>query len=424
MRRWAIRLAAVLVLAGCKNLDRDRDRDDRTERDRDRERSAEPAARTKPPGQRWTDGPNPGLDKVGTPKADSWADPSSPGYDLARDSRGILAGWVEDPDGRKVRDAFISVEPAGGGGGGAEVGVQTGKDGHFLIRGLQHRQSYQLTVRMTLDGKPYGGQVWAQTGQPRSQYVRITLLEGLNFPGKPTGGKPGTDDRPPAGGLPAPSLPAPTATAPTAGDGAWSPVPPPAADAPRSPTRPDLQTEGGGGLARPPVTNIPTGPPPTVPPLPPAKSQSNSVPVPKGNQFTLIDPTGEARAVPSGRAGELVLLDFMTTRCLPCKKFAPVLTRLQAEYGLRGLEVVGVTCDEADEPQRRAVAGQYQRAERLNYLLYVEPGRQPGAVMKRFGVQAFPTLVLLDATGEVLWQGHPADASELERIISRELARR
>jgi thiol-disulfide isomerase/thioredoxin len=416
MRRWAIRLAAVLTLAGCKNLDRDRDRD----------RSAEPASRTKTPnGKRWVDGPNPGLDEVGTPKADTWADPASPGYDLARDNRGILAGWVEDPDGRKVRDAFIAVEPVGGGAGGAEVGVQTGKDGHFLIRGLKPRQAYQLTVRMTLDGKPYGGQVWVQTGQPRSQHVRLTLIEGLTIPaaGRPAaGGKPATEDRPPAGGLPAPTLPAPTATAP--GGDAWSPVPP-AADPTRPPTRPDLQTQGDPGLPRPPVINIPSGPPPTVPPLPPAnRSQYRTQPVPKGNQFTLLDPTGDARTVPSGKAGELILLDFLTTRCLPCKQFAPAVTRLQSEYGTRGLEVIGVTCDEADEPQRRAVAGQYQRAERLNYLLYVEPGRHPGAVMRRFNVEAFPTLVLLDAAGEVLWHGHPKDAADLEQVIARELSRR
>jgi thiol-disulfide isomerase/thioredoxin len=400
MRHGAILLAAVAAFAGCKSLDRD-------------DRSGTPTGRAKEPGKRWLDGPTPGFDKARTPAADSWGDPNSPGFDLARDVRGILAGWVEDPDGRKVPDANIQIQPTPAvATPGAPVYVQTGKDGHFLIRGLRPRQAYQLTVRLTFDGKPFAAQVWAQTGQPRSQFLRLTLIEGLALP---DGGATAAD-RPPPGGptpLPTPTLPAPS---PVAGDPPAAPDPGP----PATTVRPDLQTEGPTGLPRPPAAAIPSGPP-TVPALPPAKSQSKSVRVPADREFTLYDPTGEPRRFPSGRAGELVLLDFLTTRCLPCKQFAPAVIKLQAEYGLRGLEVVGVCCDAADEPRRRAVAGQYQRDERLNYLLYVEPGREPGAVMRRFGVEAYPTLVLLGATGDVLWKGHPKDADGLEQVIRAEL---
>ena len=52
--------------------------------------------------------------------------------------------------------------------------------------------------------------------------------------------------------------------------------------------------------------------------------------------------------------------------------------------------------------KRRAVAAEYERTHGLNYLLYVEPGRKPGTVMDRFGVEAFPTLVLLSGEGDVL----------------------
>ncbi|HVK16763.1 MAG TPA: hypothetical protein VM533_07425, partial [Fimbriiglobus sp.] len=104
MRRWVLLIAAGSALSGCKYLDRERAP----------RGAAEPASRTRPDskgGKGWLDGPGPGLEKVGTPPADSWADPKNPGYDVDREVRGVLGGVVEDPDGRKVRDVLIEVEP-------------------------------------------------------------------------------------------------------------------------------------------------------------------------------------------------------------------------------------------------------------------------------------------------------------------------
>ena len=53
-----------------------------------------------------------------------------------------------------------------------------------------------------------------------------------------------------------------------------------------------------------------------------------------------------------------------------------------------------------------------------NYLLYTEPGLQPGAVQKVFHVDAYPTLVLLDPWGTVLWTGHPKDLAEAEKVLA------
>src|SRR5947209_5316936 len=156
MRRWLLLTAAGLTLAGCKNLDKEKT-------------PAAPASRPK----NWGEGPNPGLGRVGTPDADSWTDPKDPAFDLDRELRGVLAGFVEDPDGRKVRDVFIEVEPVGAEKGGAPVGVQTDRQGHFLIKGLKPKQAYQLTVQTKLDGREVGGQVYARTGSDKSQFVRV-----------------------------------------------------------------------------------------------------------------------------------------------------------------------------------------------------------------------------------------------------------
>jgi thiol-disulfide isomerase/thioredoxin len=431
MRRWAILIVAAVALSGCRNLDGERPP----------RGSADPASRTRPDprgGKGWLDGPNPGLDQVGTPPADSWADPGSPGYDVDREVRGVLAGFVEDPDGRKVRDVFIEIEPVGAADEGAAVGVQTNRQGYFLIKGLRPKQTYQLTARVRIDGHEMAGRVYAQTSNERSQFIRITLIEGLSFPGGPSVGR--DLPAPAPGAIPPPVLPSggPAVRDPAirGGEGTGLPLPS-AADAvpdlplpPAVPPRTDLITEGPDGGFRPPATSIPSPAPPagsptTIPPPPPPPASGtgrSSRAVKAGAGFTLLDTLGVPREFPTGRAGDLVLLEFMTTSCIPCRHAVPVLRDLQGRYGLRGLEVVGVACDEADLPQRRALAAAYQRAERLNYLIYTEPAATPGRLRERFGVQAYPTLVLLDGAGEVLWKGHPRDAAELERIIADSLA--
>ena len=75
----------------------------------------------------------------------------------------------------------------------------------------------------------------------------------------------------------------------------------------------------------------------------------------------------------------------------------------------------------------RARAAKYQRDNNLNYMLYVEPGAEPGAVRDRLNVSSYPTAVLLDASGRVLWRGQPAQPAAnrdaLEAAIRQALGR-
>ena len=57
----------------------------------------------------------------------------------------------------------------------------------------------------------------------------------------------------------------------------------------------------------------------------------------------------------------------------------------------------------------------------MNYAIYAEPGQRPGQLMKRFGIDRFPTAVLLDARGAVLWQGNPSKVQDLVTAIEDNL---
>jgi hypothetical protein len=95
------------------------------------------------------------------------------------------------------------------------------------------------------------------------------------------------------------------------------------------------------------------------------------------------------------------------------------------------LQVIAVACDDSEPnkppitlKQRLNAAAQYTRDNSLNYQVFVEPGEASGAVRNRFNVKGYPTAVLLDATGAVLWQGHPhVDQVEMEAAVKTALGK-
>jgi thiol-disulfide isomerase/thioredoxin len=126
-----------------------------------------------------------------------------------------------------------------------------------------------------------------------------------------------------------------------------------------------------------------------------------------------------------------MLVEFMTTYCPHSKRSVPVLTDLQARYATAGLQVIGVACDEpskerpkVDQRQRSEAAANYLKENSLNFQMFVEPGEMSGGVRDRFHVLEYPTAVLLDKTGAVLWQGHPyLKSTELEAAIKKALGK-
>jgi thiol-disulfide isomerase/thioredoxin len=373
--------------------------------------------------------------------------------DVRSEVKGLLAGYVVGPGNRKVRKATIQVEPVNSPGEGA-IDYETQTDGSFMIAGLTTGKSYRLTVKHNDEGVVSGGQVLAKVP---NVYVRINLIEGLDLtpakpgkkaepPPKPPETKAKVDedltDKPKGRELPKPQPPNfldPIGPLPPPGGASshlptpqplirdttlnpirrtdlpaddWSPTRyDPANRAPRPPARPDLNTKRPDDGFRPPVVDLP-------PPLKAPRQESRR---PSGDEFYLIDANGKEQRFPSGRPGELLLVEFMTTTCVPCQKALPTVTAIQARYGDQGLSVIGVTCD--DEPLRTRIiyADKYRADHAVNFPILTEPGKSPGTVMKKFGVRQYPSAVLLDHTGGVLWQGHPGDARAVVTAIERHL---
>ncbi|HEY8504891.1 MAG TPA: redoxin domain-containing protein, partial [Gemmataceae bacterium] len=255
------------------------------------------------------------------------------------------------------------------------------------------------------------------------------------------------------------------------GDQAWAPgprgLPTPAArdfdrgapapprPAPLVPYRPENIAEGAAP-PRPPAVSIPgpgSAPPPPAAPPPargpdsgPHESPYPPLPTPiggssdqfpqgsvgrpgaaraeprAGRNFVLYDPQGQPWEF-RDHSGELVLLDFWGTWCLPCLQALPEMRRLAARYGAAGLEVIGIAVENDPWPQAAAKVESVRQRANLNYRVYLEGEKTRGVVQRMFGVRQLPTLVLLDADGTVLWTGTPSRLHELEAILRERLGR-
>jgi thiol-disulfide isomerase/thioredoxin len=317
--------------------------------------------------------------------------------------------------------------------------VLVDQSGSFAIHGLIPGETYSLTARMRDGGTMFVGQTQAT---PPSVQVRIRLKEEMNLPSAPGFGqidsKTPIASKSPKGPAPEPVgdlpplpgmapierdrvIPPPSADRRGPSDGGWSPVRPitDSNELPM-PTRPERTAGAPAPGWTPPTADLPSPTAPIAPTIPPPSTPPPTVT--RKRSLALIDASGRALNVPNGLPGELVLLDFMTSTCLPCKKAIPELIEFQRRYGANGVEIVGVLCDNVNESERRSLAAKYVKEFNLNYLIHTEA--KPGEVQKQFNVKGYPTLVLLDANGDVLWTGHPKDMSKLEEIVRTTLSRR
>ena len=120
---------------------------------------------------------------------------------------------------------------------------------------------------------------------------------------------------------------------------------------------------------------------------------------------------------------DLILLDFWGSWCQPCLRSVPHLVEIQKRLGGKQLQVIGIACEREETPASERVAGVAKAVKKLgiNYPILVTSTDGTCPVQKALHVQAYPTLILVDRQGRVLWQDQGATRltmARLDRMIS------
>ena len=118
--------------------------------------------------------------------------------------------------------------------------------------------------------------------------------------------------------------------------------------------------------------------------------------------------------------GKIVLLDFWATWCGPCISTFPRLRKWQKKYKEKGFEIVGVAKYYGQADGKRMTPLQeldyidrFAKKYKLNYPIAVAEG---GEDSKKYGINAYPTTLLLDRNGIVRYIGIGAGSEEIRNL--------
>jgi cytochrome c biogenesis protein CcmG/thiol:disulfide interchange protein DsbE len=110
--------------------------------------------------------------------------------------------------------------------------------------------------------------------------------------------------------------------------------------------------------------------------------------------YELADLTGQTVSSETF-AGKVVIVDFWTTWCPPCRQEIPHFVQLQSKYRDQGLAIVGLSLDAGGAKDVAPFAEEYD----VNYTMLVGADE----VAKAFGgVVSIPTTFVIDRQGKIV----------------------
>jgi len=113
--------------------------------------------------------------------------------------------------------------------------------------------------------------------------------------------------------------------------------------------------------------------------------------------------------------GQVVVVDFWFIACPPCRVERPLLNAIVDEVGQR-VRFIGFALDSPEK------LNAFLKDNPFKFEIVAESQRVAGA----FGIRSYPTHLLIDRRGNVIWEsvgGSPEDIERLRAMIYRVLAR-
>src|SRR5205823_5579942 len=109
--------------------------------------------------------------------------------------------------------------------------------------------------------------------------------------------------------------------------------------------------------------------------------------------------------------GKCTLIAFWAPWSIPCRRAIPQFNALQKKFPEK-LVVVGLTSDSQEEVEEMA-------EPKLDFPSGIDPKAR---LIAAAGINSVPSVLLVDAKGIVLYQGHPSalDEKKLESFLAKE----
>jgi thiol-disulfide isomerase/thioredoxin len=145
---------------------------------------------------------------------------------------------------------------------------------------------------------------------------------------------------------------------------------------------------------------------------------SLSIPRPPAPEVAFQDGNGHEVHLADFK-GQVVLLNFWATWCVPCLKEMPSLDRLERDLGGAGFTVVPVSID---RDGKSAVETYFKRLGIANLGVFIDPEMR---TVFPFGVKDLPQSVLIDRSGKIVGRKvGPAewDSPEAKALIQHVVA--
>lgn len=129
--------------------------------------------------------------------------------------------------------------------------------------------------------------------------------------------------------------------------------------------------------------------------------------------FTRTDASGSTVRLSDYRGKKYVLLDFWASWCGPCMQEVPKVRQLHARFGSRGLQIIGISCDEKRSQWLQAIEKNSLKA--YPQLLSVESDDNKEGqpffedqtnIADIYDVTSIPAYLLIDRDGKIIarWQ--------------------
>ncbi|MEQ9264281.1 MAG: TlpA disulfide reductase family protein [Balneolaceae bacterium] len=118
---------------------------------------------------------------------------------------------------------------------------------------------------------------------------------------------------------------------------------------------------------------------------------------PKVTNFKLKNIDNRTTSYKSIKGEKFTVIDFWATWCKPCVKSIPKLVELSDELKPEGVNFVGISID---GPRNLAKVKPFARSLGINYPILLDVNSD---VMAKLGVQAVPSLLVINSDDEIVY---------------------